>query len=79
MSKNQLLTSLPPHETGYVESINGSNASIGRMASMGISQGVDIMMIRNHKRSPVIVEVRNTLIALGRLEAAKVRVKKGRV
>jgi|LGVE01.1.fsa_nt_gb Fe2+ transport system protein FeoA len=79
MNKNQLLTSLPPQERGYVESISGSSASIGRMASMGINQGADIMMIRNHKRSPVIIEVWDTLIALGRLEAAKVRVKKGRV
>lgn len=79
MSKNQLLTSLPSRERGYVESISGSSASIGRMASMGINQGADIMMIRNHKHSPVIVEVRDTLIALGRLEAAKICVKRERV
>ncbi|MBE9569336.1 MAG: ferrous iron transport protein A [Proteobacteria bacterium] len=79
MSKDQILTSLPPLERGYVESINGSNASISRMASMGISQGVGIIMIRNHKRAPVIIEVRDTLIALGRLEAAKIFVKRVQV
>lgn len=79
MSKNQLLTSLHPQERGYVESISGSNVSIGRMASMGINQGAYIMMIRNHKRSPVIVEVRDTLIALGRLEAARICVKRMQV
>jgi Fe2+ transport system protein FeoA len=73
--KNYLLTSLFPRENGYVETMTGSNASIGRMASMGITPGAAVLMIRNHKRGPIIIEVRDTLVALGRSEADKIKVR----
>jgi Fe2+ transport system protein FeoA len=74
IATNQLF-SLVPQESGYVKDLTGSNAAIGRMASMGITSGAAILMIRNPKRGPVIIEVRDTLIALGRSEAAKIQIK----
>ena len=74
--KNHLLTFLRPQESGYVESISGSNATIGRMASMGITQGVAVLMIRNNKRSPLIIDVRDTFVALGRSAAARIQIRK---
>lgn len=74
IATNQLF-SLVSQEGAYVEELTGSNAAIGRMASMGITPGAAILMIRNPKRGPVIIEVRDTLIALGRSEAAKILVK----
>lgn len=74
IATNQLF-SLVPQAGAYVKELTGSNAAIGRMASMGITSGAAILMIRNPKRGPVIIEVRDTLIALGRSEAAKILVK----
>jgi Fe2+ transport system protein FeoA len=45
---------------------------------MGISRGAEIVMIRNHKRLPLIVEVRETFLAMGRGEAEKIRVSRNR-
>ena len=70
-----LLSSLVSEESGYIKDVTGSNAGIGRMASMGITPGASILMIRNPRHSPVIIKVRDTLVALGRLEADKILVK----
>ena len=73
--KNHPLTFLRPQESCYVESISGNNAAIGRMASMGITSGVAVLMIRNHKRSPLIIHVRDTFVALGRSAAARIQIR----
>lgn len=75
ITNNQLLTSLSSQKSGHVESIRGSNVRFGRMASMGITPGAKILMIRNAKRAPIIIEVRDTLVALGRSEASKILIK----
>ena len=74
-ARNYLLTSLSPRENGYVETMTGSNASISRMASMGITPGAVVLMIRNHNRGPIIIEVRDTLVALGCSEANKIELR----
>ena len=68
------LSCLRPGQRARVGEVTGSNASVGHMAAMGISRGAEILMIRNHKRLPLIVEVRETFLAMGRGEAEKIRV-----
>ena len=63
-------------EDAYVETIEGENRSISRMAAMGFTPGVVVTMVRNSGHKPVIVIVRDSRIALGRDEAAKIRVRR---
>jgi len=71
-----LLSDLSADEKAQVGDITGSSTSIGRMAAMGISRGTKIGMIRNSKWLPLIVEVRETFLAMGRAEAEKICVKR---
>lgn len=68
------LPDLAPGEQGTVETLNSGAAFISRMASMGLSPGAGIIVTRNFPKWPLIVMVRNTFIALSRLEAGMILV-----
>ena len=70
------LAEMVDSEDAYVETIEGENRSISRMAAMGFTPGVVVTMVRNSGHKPVIVIVRDSRIALGRDEAAKIRVRR---
>ncbi|PID39458.1 MAG: ferrous iron transport protein A [Proteobacteria bacterium] len=68
------LPDLSPGERATVETIDSGPAFVGRMASMGLSPGVRITVTQNFPKRPLIVMVRNTFIALSRLEAGWIQV-----
>jgi Fe2+ transport system protein FeoA len=47
-----------------------------RLASLGFTPGAEISMSQNYGRGPLIVTVRGTCVALGRVEAAKIFVER---
>ena len=47
-----------------------------RLASLGFTPGAEVSMSQNYGRGPLIVTVRGTHVALGRVEAAKIFVER---
>ena len=70
------LSSLKNGEVGVVEDITGGYGFISRISATGFTPDIEVTMVRNWKRGPVIVFLRDTQLALGRGEASKIMVKR---
>ncbi len=68
------LCDLEVGQRAVVHQLRGGKEFAIRMASLGFTIGVEITMLENFGRGPIIVAVRNTRVALGRGEAFKVQV-----
>ena len=68
----QLLSNLPPGETGIVVKISGGNEFQSRMVALGLSPGVEVTVLQNHHHGPILTCVRESRLALGRGEAQKI-------
>ena len=68
------LSDLPVGTHGVVRGLCGGREFIGRVAVLGFTVGAKVTAIQNYGRGPVIVAVRDTRVALGRGEAAKIQV-----
>lgn len=51
-----------------------SRGLTNRLAAMGISLGSELVVVQNYSRGPIIIEMHDTHIALGRGEAAHIKV-----
>jgi len=71
------LNALRPGEVGIVQSLHGGRGFVSRLASLGFTPGVQVMMIQNFGHGPLIVLIRDTRVALGRGEAGKILVMRG--
>ena len=54
--------------------LRGGMEFASRVVGLGITIGAEVAVIRNSGQGPMIVEVRNTRLALGRGEAVKIQV-----
>ncbi len=70
------LTALPPGQVGMVRELAGGLGFRSRLATLGFTPGAKLTMVQNFGHGPLIVNIRDTRIALGRGEAAKVYVTK---
>ena len=70
------LSSLGGGEVGVVQGLNGGRGFISRAVALGFAPGTSVEMVQNFRRSPLIVVVRDTHVALGRGEARKIGVRK---
>ena len=68
------LSALAPGEVGVVRQLAGGRGFMSRLATLGFTPGVEVNMVQNFGHGPLIVLVRDTRVALGRGEAAKVLV-----
>jgi ferrous iron transport protein A len=68
------LASLSPGEIGLVRSLDGGHGFISRLAALGFTPGVPVVVMRNYGSGPIIVSVRGAQIALGRGEAGRIQV-----
>ncbi len=59
-------------QLGIVREIEGGADFIGRLAGMGLAMGAQVEVLQNLGRGSLLVRVRETRIALGRGEAAKI-------
>ena len=59
-----------------VAQLRAGNELTSRLAAMGLSAGARLVVLQNSGHGPMLVNVRDTRIALGRGEASKVLVEK---
>jgi len=57
---------------GIIHSLKGGHGFKSRLSVLGFTPGTEVRMIQNFGHGPVIVEIKDTNIALGRGEAMKV-------
>lgn len=66
------LDRLPPGATAVVRGLHGGGELAQRLAALGLTVGAAFVVLQNARRGPLLVNVRDTRIALGRGEAARV-------
>ncbi len=66
------LTELTRDQEGAVVELRGGSSLVSRLATLGFTPGARLTMVQNYGHGPLIVRVRDTRIALGRGEAAKI-------
>ena len=70
------MSNLSAGEHATVLSFGGGRAVQNRLASLGFTPGVGVDMTQNYGFGPLIVTVRGTRVALGRVEAAEIKVRR---
>ena len=70
------LNMLHAGERGVVTAMDGGQALLCRMTSLGFTPGAEVTVVQNYGRGPLIALVRDARIALGRGEAQKIYVHK---
>jgi ferrous iron transport protein A len=68
------LCTLKANHTGVIHSLMAGQALTSRLATLGFTPGAQLVMVQNYGWGPVIVQVRDARIALGRGEARKIHV-----
>lgn len=69
------LDNLLPGQTAQVVGLSGGRCMVIRMVSLGFTPGATVQVIQNFGHGPLIVNVRDTRVALGRFEARSVLVR----
>jgi ferrous iron transport protein A len=70
------LRALKAGETAVVEKITGGRNFISRVSAMGFTAHVELTMLQNFARGPLLVFLRDSQIALGQGEAEKIKVRR---
>jgi ferrous iron transport protein A len=71
------MSDLSTGEEATILEFQGGRMVNNRLMSLGFTPGVRVLMAQNYGRGPLIVSVRGTRVALGRGEAAAIRVERG--
>lgn len=67
-----MLSEAQPDKSYIVKEIKDEARLINRLSSMGIVCGCQIKVCMNNKKQPVLVFVRDTLVAIGKGESRKI-------
>jgi Fe2+ transport system protein FeoA len=59
-----------------IRAMQGGHQFLSRLASLGFTPGARLRVIQNFGHGPIIVNLRDTRVALGRGEADKILVKR---
>jgi len=70
------LSELNAGEQAIIEGCDAGHMLVSRLSALGFTPDAPVTMVQNFGYGPVIVSVRDTRIALGRGEAAKIRVRR---
>jgi len=68
------LSQVPAGAEAIVRNISGGRGFVSRLATLGFTPGARLTVMQNYGRGPIIVCLRDSRIALGRGESAKVQV-----
>ena len=75
MTKNGVsLSAVKSGELVQIQQMKGGHHFLSRLASLGFTPGARLKVVQNYGHGPIIVNVRDTRVALGRGEAAKILV-----
>ncbi|MBR1529807.1 MAG: ferrous iron transport protein A [Oscillospiraceae bacterium] len=70
------LTETKADMQGRISAVSGDNHFMNRISSIGITEGTPFQTVRNDKKMPVLVYLRETLISLNRADAERIEVEK---
>ena len=70
------LTELSVDNYATISALNLGTSESTRLVSLGFTPGAEVSMTQNYGYGPLIVTVRGTRVALGRVEAAKIIVER---
>jgi ferrous iron transport protein A len=70
------LSALEQDQTAVVSSLTGGQRFISRVSAMGFTPETPVTMMQNMGRGPILVYLRDTQVALGRGEAAKIQIER---
>ena len=68
------LTETRPDQNGVIRKIGGDAHFINRVTAIGITEGTPFQTVRNDKKMPVLLYLRETLIAVNREDAERIEV-----
>ena len=63
--------------SGAITDIAGDAHFIGRVTSMGLTVGCPLTVVRHEKKQPILIEARDTLVAISDGDLAKIFVEEG--
>ena len=70
------LTELSVDNYATISALHLGTSESTRLVSLGFTPGAEVSMTQNYGYGPLIVTVRGTRVALGRVEAAKILVER---
>ena len=68
------LTETKPEESGVVRRIGGDAHFVSRITAIGLTEGTVFQPVRNDRKMPVLIYLRETLIAVNRRDAERIEV-----
>lgn len=68
------LNELKPNSECVVASIDGDARYLSRITSIGLTPGCHIKVLKNDKRRPMLVFMRDTMVALNTEECRNIKV-----
>jgi len=68
------LSDMKAEQTGKVKSLGTDVHFMSRITSIGMTEGTMIQVVRNDHKMPVLIYVRETLLALNRADCDKIEV-----
>ena len=68
------LTETQPEASGLIERVQGDAHFASRITAIGLTEGTPFQTIRNDKSMPVLIYLRETLIAVNRQDAERIEV-----
>lgn len=72
--KELLLSEAVPGKSYMIKEIKDETRLTNRLSSMGILTGTKVEICQNHKKQPVLLFARDTLVAIGREECEKIKI-----
>lgn len=63
-----------PGYSGTINFIDGDTRFLSRITSIGLTEGCHIEIIQNEKKHPMLLMVRDSLIALNRKDCERIEV-----
>lgn len=64
-----------PGYTGKITAINGESRFLSRVTSIGLTVGCKVEIMQNEKKQPVLLLVRDSIIAVNRNDCERIEVK----
>lgn len=68
------LTEMKPDQNGLIQRIGGDAHFLNRITAIGVTEGTEFQTVRNDRKMPMLVYLRETLIAINREDAERIEV-----